>query len=70
MKGGDKTMCDDKCCNQHRGHDHGCGCGQCSCGPAFWTKEEKIARLEQVLQELLEETKIVEKRLAALKKEA
>jgi hypothetical protein len=44
------------CCEtegHHGGHHHGggCGCG-CGCshsGPAFWTKAEKIARLEQVL---------------------
>jgi hypothetical protein len=69
------------CCEtegHHGGHHHGahhrggCGCG-CGCshsGPAFWTKAEKIARLEQVLADLQEETKAVEARIAALKAEA
>jgi len=66
-------MCgnNESCCGNQPGRQHhGCDCGQVPWGPAFWTKEEKIARLEQYLQELLEETKTVEKRLAALKKEA
>ncbi len=63
------------CCEtegHHSAHHHGgCGCG-CGCstgGPAFWTKAEKIARLEQVLVDLQEETKAVEARIAALKGE-
>jgi hypothetical protein len=63
------------CCQaegHHGGHHHGggCGCGCSHSGPAFWTKAEKIARLEQVLADLLEETKAVEARIAALKGEA
>ena len=59
------------CCEtegHHGGHHHG-GCGCSHCGPAFWTRAEKIARLEQVLADLQEETKAVEARIAALKGE-
>jgi hypothetical protein len=59
----------------HRGHRHAdsCGCGgsdECG-GPShfrrrFWTKEEKIARLEQYLADLREEAKAVEERIAAM----
>jgi hypothetical protein len=63
------------CCEtegHHGGHHQGgsCGCGCSTSGPAFWTKAEKIARLEQVLADLQEETKAVEARIAALKGEA
>ncbi len=63
------------CCESeghHSGHHHGgcgCGCGCSTSGPAFWTKAEKIARLEQVLADLQEEAKAVEARIAALKGE-
>jgi purine nucleoside phosphorylase len=63
------------CCEsegRHGGHHRGgcgCGCGCSTSGPAFWTKAEKIARLEQVLADLVEETKAVEARIAALKGE-
>ena len=56
----------------HRGHHHGCSCGcggSFGFGPRFWTKEEKIAWLEQYLEGLQEETKVVEERIAALKGE-
>ena len=59
------------CCEtegHHGGHHHG-GCGCSTSGPAFWTKAEKIARLEQVLTDLREEAKAVEARIAALKGE-
>lgn len=60
---------------RHGGHRHGrsCGCGgSCECGgPShfrrrFWTKEEKIAWLEQYLADLREEAKAVEERIAAM----
>jgi hypothetical protein len=57
---------------RHRGHHHGgfCACGgHFRSGPSFWTKEEKLAWLEQYLEELLEEAKAVEERIAALKGE-
>jgi hypothetical protein len=56
----------------HRGHHHGgsCCCGGHSCsGPAFWTRAEKVAWLEQVLEGLREEVQAVEERIAALKGE-
>ena len=55
----------------HRGYHHSgsCCCGGHRFGPSFWTKEEKIARLEQYLEGLQEEAKIVEERIAALKGE-
>jgi hypothetical protein len=58
--------------HRHRGHHHGgsCCCGRHSCfGPGFWTKAEKVAWLEQVLEGLQEEVKAVEERIAALKGE-
>ncbi len=63
------------CCESeghHSGQHHGscgCGCGCSTSGPAFWTKAEKIARLEHVLADLQEEAKAVEARIAALKGE-
>ncbi|MEE8163793.1 MAG: hypothetical protein V3T92_07320 [Anaerolineae bacterium] len=56
----------------HWGHHHG---GFCACGgpfrfgPRFWTKEEKIAWLEQYLEGLREEAQAVEERIAKLKGE-
>ena len=58
----------------HRGHYHGhwgssCCCGHSGFGPGLWTKEEKVARLEQYLEGLQEEVKTVEERVAVLKGE-
>ncbi len=58
----------------HRGHHQGgfcdCGCDRpMRFGPRFWTKDEKIAWLEQCLKGLQEEAKTVEERIAALKGE-
>jgi hypothetical protein len=56
----------------HRGHHRGgsCCCGGHSClGPGFWTRAEKVAWLEQVLEGLREEVQAVEERIAALKGE-
>ena len=67
------------CCGSE-GH-HGAGHwgdhrgGFCACGwpfrfgPRFWTKEEKIAWLKQYLEDLREEAKAAEERIAALKAE-
>jgi hypothetical protein len=56
----------------HWGHHHGSSC-DCGCssrfGPRFWTKDEKIAWLEQYLEGLQEEAKAAEERIAALKGE-
>ncbi|MGB5932541.1 MAG: hypothetical protein WBH57_05700 [Anaerolineae bacterium] len=55
-----------------RGHHHGgfCACsGPFRSGPRFWTKEEKIAWLEQYFRGLQEEAKAVEERIVALKEE-
>ena len=55
---------------QHWGHHHGvfCACGgPFRFGPHFWTKKEKIAWLEEYLEDLREEAKAVEGRIAALK---
>jgi len=54
------------------GHGHGgdCGCGRgFRFGPCFATREEKVSWLEQYLQELQEEAKAVEERIAKLKEE-
>jgi hypothetical protein len=66
----------------HKSGHHGCSCGcgghhGCSCGcdehsrfgPNFWTKDEKIAWLEKRLDDLREQVKAVEERIAALKAE-
>jgi hypothetical protein len=66
----------------HHGHGHRhCGCGQghhdgsCGCGGSggfgrrFLTKEEKIAGLEEYLENLQKEAQAVEERIAGLKGE-
>ena len=61
---------------RRRGH-HGCDCGCCGCGcgghsrfeRTFWTRDEKIAWLEEYLEDLQAEAKAVEERIAALKEE-
>ena len=58
--------------SQHCDHHHGvfCACGEpFRFGPRFWTKKEKIAWLEKNLEDLREEAKAVEGRIAALKGE-
>ncbi len=52
-----------------KGHHKGCGCGGHSFGPAFWTKDEKIAWLEKRLDGLREQVQAVEERITALKSE-
>ena len=59
--------------HRHRGHHHhgaSCCCGAHSCfGPGLWTRAEKIAWLEEVLEGMREEVQAVEERIAALKGE-
>ncbi len=66
----------------HRGHHHGsdCGCGRprhhhgdsYGCGAPsqgrrrFWTKEEKIARLEKYLETLEKEAQAVKEHIAEM----
>jgi len=63
----------DKHQNHHHGHGrHGdsCCCGKHSgFGPCFWTREEKIARIEEYLASLQEKVKAVEERITALREE-
>ncbi len=58
----------------------GCGCGchhweRCCCGahfhtgPAFWTRDERVAWLESRLEELQEQSRAIQERIAALKAE-
>lgn len=59
---------------EHRGRHHGhrggsCCCGHSGFGVGFWTREEKIAWLEQYLGSRQDEAKAVEERIAALKAE-
>lgn len=55
---------------RHGGHHHG---GSCGCGRPygfrrhFWTEEERIAWLEQYLEDLREEAKAVEEQISAMK---
>jgi hypothetical protein len=64
----------------HRGHRHGGYCGQprhhhgdcCGCGAPlhggrrFWTKEEKIARLEKYLEGLEKEAQAVKEHIVEM----
>lgn len=54
----------------HRSHHHG---GSCGClphsGHRFWTRDEKVAWLEEYLEGLQGEAKAVEERIAAMKEE-
>jgi hypothetical protein len=67
-------------CETRGHHGHGrrhCGCGQghhggsCGCGAGFGrrflTKEEKIAGLQEYLENLQKEAQAVEERIAELK---
>lgn len=54
----------------HQGHGAGCGCGMGMghfSGRRFFTREERIARLEEYLKELQAEAKAVEERIAEMK---
>lgn len=56
----------------HQGRHHGssCGCGgHAGIGRQFWTKKEKIAWLEEHLEDLQTEVKSIEERITALKEE-
>ncbi len=56
----------------HRGRHHSgsCGCGgHANFGPCFWTKKEKITRLEEHLEDLQAEVKSIKERITALKEE-
>lgn len=64
---------------EHKGHHHGgrhrchqhaasCGCGGHShFGRRFWTREERIAKLEQYLEDLRQEAQAVEERIAEMR---
>jgi hypothetical protein len=60
-------------CHEHRGHAGGCCCEGGGCGPdfpfrrRFPTRAERIARLEEYLQELQAEVQAVQERLAEMK---
>ena len=57
---------------RHRGchHSDSCACGGHACiGPCFWSKKEKIAWLEEYLEDLQAEAKSIQERIAALKGE-
>ena len=59
-------------CGGHGGHHHGdpCACGgQADIEPCFWTTKEKIAWLEEYLEDLKVKAKSVEERIVALKGE-
>jgi hypothetical protein len=67
------------CCghDNHHGGGHGgphlgrpCACGgHADIGPCFWTKKEKIAYLEEYLDDLQNKMKSIEECIAALKEE-
>ena len=57
----------------HRGchHNGSCACGgHADIGPCFWTKKEKIAWLEEYLEDLQAEVKSIKERITALKGES
>ncbi len=55
---------------EHQGHQgDACCCGHAGFGPAFWTKKEKIARLEECLPGMQERVKAIEERIVALREE-
>lgn len=58
------------CCDlgSHHGGSCGCGCLPHS-GRGFWTRDEKVAWLEEYLEGLQREAKAVEERIAAMKEE-
>ena len=61
-----------KCsCKEHGNHHCSCGChGHTHLGPDFWTKDEKIAWLQEKLDKLMETVKYYEERIEALQSEA
>ncbi|NIV29973.1 MAG: hypothetical protein GWN58_10860 [Anaerolineae bacterium] len=55
-----------------RHHGHACGCGSGTPlhgGRRFWTKEEKIARLERYLESLEKEAQAVREQIAGMTEE-
>jgi hypothetical protein len=72
---GDKGHHDCSCgCggHSHKGGHQGCSCGcggHSGFGPALWTRDEKVAWLQERLDGLREQAKAVEERIAALKAE-
>jgi hypothetical protein len=59
-------------CGGHRDSNQSGSCtcgGQTHFGSSFWTKNEKIAKLEECLEELRVEEKAIEERIVALKSE-
>jgi hypothetical protein len=59
----------DECCVVQGRNESECH-GDLGFQPAFWTKEEKITRLETCLADLNKKAKLFEERIACLKKEA
>jgi hypothetical protein len=57
---------------RHRGRHHSGSCkcgGHTNLGPCFWTKKEKIAQLEERLENLQAEVKAIKERITALNEE-
>jgi hypothetical protein len=56
----------------HKGHqpEEADGCDCAIFGPAFWSRKEKIERLEKCLAQLKQKAKEVEERIGALKTES
>jgi hypothetical protein len=58
------------CCDCGCRHGNRCSCGShFHAGPAFWTREEKLAWLQSRLEELQERAQTIQERIAALKAE-
>ena len=64
---GDACGCGGGRTRRHHGHACGCGCGMpFHGGRRFWTKEEKIARLEGYLDSLEKEAQAVREQIAEM----
>jgi len=74
MKGGDRMCCTT---GSHHGSERWGHSGVCFCGcddvmnfrPRFTTKEQRINRLKQYLEDLKNEAKAVEEHIVQIKKE-
>ncbi len=60
-----------QCGGHHESHQNcSCSCGGHDySGPMFWTRDEKIAKLEEYLEGLQAEEKSIKERIDLLKKE-
>jgi hypothetical protein len=58
------------CCEDQSHHHHECCCSKTHSDPAFWTRDEKVAWLEQQRDELREVLDALEGRITAIRAES